>query len=500
MLYKKLSEIEKNNPNHPAIIDDFGVKTYTQLLSDIHSLNTLLQLKKNDIVMAVIGNSAIFISLFFTVNFAEAIWMPISTKLTEYATHSYIKQITPSVIIADEVNINKIISYPVKCFHIYKVNMNDGVIENIILHPDINYVDSDDSFEKHFVLSTNPNNDRDRIAEILFTSGTTGIPKGIMLSNYNIISNVNSILNYMNISSKDIALVAKSMIHSSTINGEILTMLFAGGTIVTTNKLISTRLYENYITKYQITILFSVPALLTSFVNTYAKKEAVDSIRIVHFYGSTISNDTLTKVMDTFPKAEILYGYGLTEASPRVTCINKKDLICKIGSSGKPINSVSIKLLDSHGVQIKAINEVGEIYVNGPNVMQGYYKNPQLTKTVLTDDGLKTGDLGYFDDDGYIYILGRIDDMIIKNGINIYPAEIENILKTNDRVGEVLVKGENSNTHGNIIVAYIVKNGNLNEEDVYMHCKKYLEVSKIPDRIIFIKQMVLTESGKIKRK
>jgi long-chain acyl-CoA synthetase len=224
------------------------------------------------------------------------------------------------------------------------------------------------------------------------------------------------------------------------------------------------------------------------------------SLRIINFYGASMAIHKIRKLAEKFPEVDLIYSYGLTEAAPRVTYIKREELLSKEGSSGVPIKGVEVKIMVDQR-EAKAF-EQGEICVKGPNVMMGYYKNEEKTKAVLADGYLLTGDLGWLDAEGYLYVKGRKDNMIIKSGKNIYPEEIEAVLMGYPGMKEVLVRGEADELVGEEIVAYVVSDGEeaLNLFQVLKHCKKALEDYKVPGKIYQVKELKKTLSNKIMRK
>lgn len=505
MIYSRIREVALKLVEKVAIIDDEVSLSYRQLLNCADLLSEKLQnnnLHENDRVIVLLDTSAIAIVSLLSINKIGGIFIPLSTKLPEYGLEQLITYIEPNLIITNINNYNKVAKYQDKV-NILVLDLNDSDLIYSIngKEKESVKVPTDFLLDKTDCVVNRDNN----IAEILFTSGTTGKPKGIMLSNHNICSNVGDIIDYMNICPLDVSLIVKPLMHSSTLNGEIITSLFAGSTIVTTQKLITPGIILNYIKKYKVTVLFLIPTLLIKVLN-YNRFNVADisSLRILNFYGSSIPNNIMMKCIESLPHVEIIYSYGLTEASPRVTYIKTQDILKRIGSSGKALRHVTVTIRDDDQKKILVPYKIGEIFVEGPNIMQGYFKDDQLTKSALTENGLKTGDLGYFDEDGFLYVVGRKDEMIIKGGVNIYPAEIENILSLCPVVEQVLVKGVYHSELGQLIEAYIVCKKELcGETDsitvIYNHCKKYLEPNKIPNKINIVDKLELTYTGKVKR-
>lgn len=217
------------------------------------------------------------------------------------------------------------------------------------------------------------------VAMILLSSGTTGEPKGIMLTNANITSNIRAISTYLNVDETDVVLHMKNMYHSSSIIAEALLAVLNGCTLVLMDNVVTPRNIVELIKKYSITIVFTVPTLLTELLS-YAKRhnEYLNSVCVINFYGAPINSSTLNELLEYFKDINFIYSYGLTEASPRVSYADRSILERKGTSVGKAIDGVGIKIVD--GGNVCSVREIGEVVVHGSGVMKGYYSDELKTK------------------------------------------------------------------------------------------------------------------------
>lgn len=208
----------------------------------------------------------------------------------------------------------------------------------------------------------------------------------------------------------------------------------------------------------------------------------------------------IEELVKRFPSIGFIQTYGQTECSPRVTALLPSDALKKIGSVGKPIPNVQIKICDENG-KAADFYEKGEILVNGDNVMKGYYKRDEITCSVKIDSWLHTGDIGYLDEEGYLYLVGRKKNIIISGGINIYPEEIEQMLMNYGGVKESYVYGIEHDILGEVPVAEIVLKDDefLNVNEILNFCKERLAPYKVPKKIKVVKSLEKTYNGKIKR-
>lgn len=395
------------------------------------------------------------------------------------------------------------------CFYLGAVPMpvysktGNAKVERMIEGYEVNYIIKGEKYLEYSVdnlgYAQDPELEDTKI--VLFTSGTTSMPKAIMLSGNNVCSNVFAISEYLQLKQKDRILLIKDLSHSSSIIGELLVGLSNGCKVVMTTKLALTSMVLQLLDKQQISVFFAVPTILKGIISsTKLHNYDLSNLRIINFYGASMNYKDIESLITLFPNANVIYSYGQTEASPRVTYIMKNDLLRKKGSSGRPIKDVSIKICDDDGNEVPAYS-CGEIVVNGPNVMRGYYKNKQKTNFVKRNGELHTGDLGYLDDEGFLYVKGRKDNMIISSGKNIYPEEIEGVLMTYDSILEALVVADSKENSTCNLMAYVVlKTGDdLDHTDLYEHCKNQLEFYKIPQKITVVEKLEKTPSGKIKR-
>lgn len=334
----------------------------------------------------------------------------------------------------------------------------------------------------------------DDIAIILSSSGTTSDPKGIMLNDGNIVSNTVAIAKYMGIRGDDRILMVKSINHSSSITGELLVGLYAGCTIYIFSGIMHARLIMDSLYRNRITVFFAVPSILNDIVrNKSAENYDIPSLRIIHFYGAVMNDSDMEALFKRFDNCELIYSYGLTEAAPRVTFALKDRLIKYKGTSGIALPSVSIRI--EYGKEEQDSEGQGEIVVKGPNVMSGYFKNPVLTQKVLRNGELYTADLGHIDTEGNLYVMGRKDNMIIKNGRNVFPEEIESVITQVNEVSEALVVGKNEK-----IIAYIVLGDQgIDDKKLIDFCRQKLEDYKVPDKIVRVAELKKNANNKLLR-
>ena len=357
-------------------------------------------------------------------------------------------------------------------------------------------VDRDGEITVHKIKGSKYTTPYEHPALIMCTSGTTGTPKGAMLSEGNIITNVSDIADYFELDKDDTILISRPLYHCAALTGEFLAAIVRGANIrFYSDRFNPTKTLE-LIKNYKITAFCGTPTLLSAMAR-FNRHRTSGTLKHICISGECMSAQTGMKIREAFPDSKIYHIYGLTEACPRV-CYLPPKYFCKYPDYvGIPLKSVSIKLLNQAGEPCTK-NEEGILYVKGKNVMIGYYRQPEKTREVLKDDWLCTGDIAVINDAGFVKIKGRNDDLIIKSGMNVYPAEIEGALKQDPRVKEVLIYGIQT-PFGTQIAMKVVGNF-ASIQQVKQLCIQTLPPFQVPSVIELADELPKNGSGKIIRR
>lgn len=441
-------------------LDDVIKKIADECFADIERCN----------IGIVVNSPMLFTMSLMAVSYLGCVAVPIYVHTGKEKIKELVKQFSLEYVIFE------------KGYDVLNCEESTTVLSDLIIHKEV---------------SVGKNHSDKNCEIILLTSGTTGAPKGIMLSRDNIKSNVEAIGDYLRLTLNDNIFMVKNMNHSSSIIGELLVGLDNMCTIIFNSKILTASSMVNSILDNNITVFFAVPTILREIILKHKQLnlEKIGHLRIINFYGAPMSSQDIVKLVELLPNCNLIYSYGLTEASPRVTYIMGSDLLKKAGSSGRPIKNVKIEISN------KGIDNNGEIVVSGPNVMLGYYNDAEKTRKTIVEGKLYTGDYGYIDEDGYLYVQGRKDNMIISAGKNIYPEEIEQVLQTAEGVKEVLVRNVSDDKGVEKFIAYIVTDDiEPNMRSLFEVCKNRLENYKIPSKFVYVKELEKTPSGKIVRK
>ncbi len=320
------------------------------------------------------------------------------------------------------------------------------------------------------------------LAFLLYTSGTTGRPKGVMLSHQNIISNLIGIESYFSLSEQDRLLIIRPLTHASALTGELLYALTQGACIDFYSGALFPAKIVSHLQATSCTALCLTPTLIYQMMRSRPKVK-LPNLRKIAISGERLHSNMALQLQNYLPHVQFFNVYGLTEASPRVCYLHPDFFVSKAGSVGVPLPNVEVKIVSNSG-DICPNGVIGELFVRGPNVMIGYWGEPSPRN--LMDGWLCTGDLAYMDEDHFIYIVGRKDDMIIRGGVNVYPAEIEQVLLTHPLVHEVIVQGEPDPWYGQKICITVAGEPGLSEQEVAHICRMYLEPYQRPDRIFVV--------------
>ena len=333
-------------------------------------------------------------------------------------------------------------------------------------------------------------------ALIMCTSGTTGKPKGAMLSERNIIANVSDIADYFEIGKTDTILIARPLYHCAVLTGEFLTALVRGATIRFYSEQFNPTKMLELIKRYKITAFCGTPTLL-SIMARFNRNHATETLKDICISGECMSAEVGKKIRVAFPNCKIYHIYGLTEACPRVTYLPPEHFNEHPDCVGIPLKSVSIKILNQTGLTCDK-NEEGILYVKGENIMLGYYNEPEKTREVLKNGWLCTGDIAVINNAGFLKIKGRNDDLIIRSGMNVYPVEIEGVLQQDPRVKEVLVYEVRNQPGAQIGMKIVGEFSSI--EEVKQLCLKTLPSFQVPSVIELMHELPKNGSGKIIRR
>ena len=341
----------------------------------------------------------------------------------------------------------------------------------------------------------------DDTAVILYTSGTTGRPKGAELTHSNLMMNSLCNKGLMKLVADDVHLLVLPLFHSF---GQVVQMngaVLCGATMVLLPRFDPDAALAAMV-KHQVTVFAGVPTMYIAILNLPDADQRHDlraiaaSMRVGVSGGAALPVEVLRQFERKFD-VTILEGYGLSETSP-VATFNQFEFECVPGSVGQAIAGVEVRIVDTHDQPV-AVGEIGEVVIRGHNIMKGYYKRPEATAEAIRNGWFHSGDLGRMDERGYVYIVDRLKDMIIRGGFNVYPRELEEVMMTHEAIAQVAVIGVPEPTLGEEVKAVVMlKPGRkASSDEIMAWCKERMAAYKYPRHIDIVAAMPMTASGKI---
>lgn len=466
--------------NHP---DGQINLTWTMLNQQANSMARYLKdkgIKKGDKVALLIPNSPFFAISLFALFKLGAIAVPINIRLT----HSEIRYILSDSDAAGFIWETLLKETAIKAA--------EGL--------NLSYSEESDTIKNHFPAYKNHNLESlvssEEIAEILYTSGTTGKPKGVVLS-HNALFAVASMFAYeMNISHSSRMLILMPLSHSAPLNLSLLGAVYAGAATIlgdfTPQNLVRLAMEEKTTHFFGAPVAFLLAAQLPDLANY-----DLNSMQYWIYGGAPMSKDAVIAVQKSLP-GQLVSVYGLTEAGPNGVALHPHEHEQWAGSIGRggTVNTV-LKVVDEAGIEV-APGETGEIILKSASLMNGYYKNPVATAEAIKDGWLWTGDIARIDEDGYLWIMDRKKNMIISGGVNIYPKEIEDVLLSHANIADVAVIGVPHPEWGETVKAFLVAKGRTPSiEEIQSFCGEHLAKFKIPKLVEFMEAIPRNASGKI---
>ncbi|MGP4108080.1 class I adenylate-forming enzyme family protein [Virgibacillus sp. L01] len=331
---------------------------------------------------------------------------------------------------------------------------------------------------------------------MIYTGGTTGKPKGAVLSHRSILWNAMNTIISWNLTSEDITLTCLPMFHTGGLNVLSLPLMLVGGRVVISPEFEASTAVNDLIT-YECTIVLCVPTMYHMMIRTKEfQQESFPDMKVFLSGGAPCPY----KIYKAFHKKGIPFkeGYGLTEAGPNNFYIDPEDTERKVGSVGKPMLFNDIKIISENGDKAHGC-DVGELLIRGYHSFEYYWNKQEQTERTIIDGWVYTGDLARQDEEGYVYIVGRKKDMIITGGENVYPLEIEHWIETNETVSEAAVLGLPDEKWGEIVVAFVVPTEKITETELKVYCENKLTKYKVPKKFVLLDELPKTHVGKINK-
>lgn len=459
--------------------------TYEELLIRAERLAAYLQQRymPGDIVALFLLNSDDLLVAYYGVQLAGLTVMPVNTKLAVREIEYIFAHSNARVLLYDDALKEKALA-TTHTFDETIVRGGQHALRTILEDASLTY--------------TPHHMDADAMAVVMYTSGTTGKPKGVMLSQRNIYETCTIWGESMQLQSSDRMYICTPLFHCAGLQVFGIPTLHHGGTVIISDAFSpETTLQE--LVDTSATIFFGVPAMYTILLSRpNTKTLSFPQLRLFCYGAAPMPYEMVRQLKETFPTVRVQNLYGQTENSPAASSLLDEDALTKIGSVGKPLPKTRIHIVNEL-VEPLPVGMVGEIAVQGPQVMLGYLRNEEETARAIKDGWLLSGDLGRFDEEGYLYIVDRKKDMILRGGENVYPIEVEDVLYEMPEILEAAVVGIPHEVYGEVPKAYIVlKEGEtLLDEEVLTYCQERLAKYKVPAVIEYLAELPRNASGKV---
>lgn len=472
-----VAQSQRRSKSVALIIDNTKI-TYGQMRQEIDPLAGFLQekgIKRGDKVALFLRNSAEFVYSVFALSKIGAIVVPVNTFLKEEELNYILEDSEAVALIASKIHeevVNKSQADNLCHFVLWESETYEKGLENYTFEEALSCVNVA-SYEKIAL---------DETAVIIYTSGTTGKPKGAMLSNKNIFSNAISGSMTIKVTDKDVGMVFLPMFHSFTFSIGIMMPMYMGMSIVIVKSLKPfANIFKQTLMK-RVTIFLGIPDVYNALVKAKLPWYFMwfNCVRAFISGAAALQPKTIEGMAKKFKRATLLEGYGLSEASPAV-CMNTFAKQ-KIGSVGTALHEYEMNIVDDEMNEVPK-GTIGDIIVKGDNVMQGYWKRPEATSETIINGWLLTGDMGYMDEEGFLFIVDRKKDLIISKGINIYPREVEEVIDGFAGISASAVIGFMDEKQGEIPIVYLEldeKVHTIDELALKKYMKEHLANYKIP--------------------
>lgn len=466
--------------NQPAVVHDGAVYTFAafhrrcgQLVGVLHELG----IQRGERVAILANNCSQYLETYVGVPAAGMVVVPLNTRHAEPELKYALEDSGARVLLTDR---------------------DPGLLASSVDH----VISIPDAYESHLagaqpaelgvgVVETD-------LAGLFYTGGTTGLSKGVMLSHRNLIANTFHWLACIPQYSSDRTLIMAPLFHAAGSNG-VLGAIWNGSCQITLG-VFDPAAALDLIEEHGVTETLGVPTMLSAIAEEqHARPRKIDSLRLIAHGGSPIATEVIRRTCSAFPSAAMIEVYGATELSPLATVLVDEHKLVddeRARSCGRPIIGNEIRILNVDGQEVQR-GEVGEVVVRGPNVMDGYWNKPEQTESVLKDGAYWSGDLGYMDDEGYVFLVDRSKDMIVSGGENVYCTEVEEVLYQHPAVLEAAAFGVPDERWGEAVYAVVVpreEHHNVDPAEIIEFCRAQIAGYKVP-KGIDVRHEPLPKSG-----
>lgn len=492
-LPETLEKSTLRDPNQLAVVEGTKKLTYGEMsqyvLAVARYIRIKLKLKPGERIAIIDHNTTEFCVFTYATLLAGLVVVPISPKLSPNEIGVLLRDAeVRAVMVGNESLIGKIQSllpasnviHFISRDSIMRIRGEDFSLEDVVLFPKISEHD---------------------LAFIMYTSGTTGNPKGVMLSHFNAIHCAINYERCYELTSRDKTIISVPIFHGTGLMAQLITFIYLGGTIV----LLPTFNAHNMLAaseQEEVTHTICVPTIFNLLIHEPDYRKFHIRWRVIWVGGAPLTRELFMRLHNWLPNVSILNTYGLTEATPPALMTPKEAALDKIGFVGKASPITMCKIMDLESGAPLSTREIGEIWIKGALVTSGYWRNKEQTDKAITDGWLHTGDVGWMDEDGFVYLCDRIKDMINRGGEKVYSIEVEDVIASHPDVLEVAAVGVPDDLYGEVVKVFVVPvlGKILREQDIITWAAERLAKYKVPKFVEFRIELPRNPGGKVKKK
>jgi len=452
--------------NRTALVSEGRQFTHRELQSRCRRLAAVLKEKgaePGDRIAILAANTNHYIESYITIPAAGYVIVPLNTRHAEPELRYAIEDAGASILLTDRDS-----------------GALSELCETVVMIPEEyeTLIEAADEAELGVGIT------EDSLAGLFYTGGTTGASKGVMLTHRNLIANTFNFMTMAPPAADSVYLIMAPLFHAAGSNGVL-------GGIWTGSCQIALKVFDpatalDFIEEYRVTHTLGVPTMIAAIAELqHAQPRDTSTLHMVAHGGSPIATEVVRRATEAFPTAEFVHVYGMTEASPLVTGLrNEENLLGhdRSRSCGQALIGVQVKIIDEAGVEVPC-GEVGELAARGSNIMKGYWRKPEQTEEVLKDGWYRSGDMGYMDDEGFVFLVDRAKDMIVSGGENVYCTEVEEALYKHPAVLEAAVFGVPDEDWGEAVHAVVVPRESVTADELIAFCREHIAGYKLPKAI-----------------
>jgi fatty-acyl-CoA synthase len=479
-------------PDKPIAVFGDDVVTYQRMADWAGELAAGLRARgvgAGDVVGLLSYNSIEFLATIFAANYLGAVAMPINWRLAAAELRFILEHSQARALVCDDA-----------CIELANEATSDLASDLLRMCTAAeNYA----GWERFSDLGEKPDRPRahaegDDVHRLMYTSGTTGRPKGVMLTHANLAWKNYAHITEFGFTGADVGLACGPLYHVGALDLVTTTMIAVGATTIIHRAFDAEQVVDE-IERSRVTTVWTAPAMVRAILDVPGvEARDLSSVRVVIAGGEKMPIPYIERLRRTFPSAWFADAYGLTETVSGDTFLDRASTVSKLGSVGRAVQYLELDIWDEHGAPV-ARGERGEVVLRGPKVFKGYWRDPDATATAFAGGWFHTGDIGVQDDDGYLYIVDRLKDIIVSGGENIAGSEVERVLYEHESVVEAAVVGRADERWGEVPIAYVVLRpaAPTTPDDLIEHCRAQLASFKVPKTVTIVDALPRNPSGKV---